>query len=126
MNQQRESRPAGNGTANHSDTYSISGRAVSWWEVHTHVAPVLAAAGSWPMVGTPAWCQLDDTDPAKLAAVRDAAQHWALRVETCQQAMAAASHEVSAADDWGAVARSARRHADAVRSGAYIPREVVR
>jgi hypothetical protein len=35
----------------------------------------------------------------------DAAQHWALRVETCQQAQCEASHDVSAAADWSAIAR---------------------
>lgn len=72
-------------------------RAVSWWSVHEHVAPVLDAAGSWPMAGTPAWRQLDDADPRKWAAICDAARHWALRVETCQEAMAQASRDVSAA-----------------------------
>nr|WP_321182435.1 DUF2742 domain-containing protein [Mycobacterium kansasii] len=98
---------------------------VGWWDVHLYVSPLLAAAVSWPMIGTPAWCQLDDTDPAKVAAVYDAAQHWALRVETAQEARAEASRDISAAEDWGAVARGIRRHADAVRSGAYIPRVVI-
>lgn len=77
------------------------------------------------MIGTPAWCLLGDADPAKLAAIYDAAQHWALRVESAQEARAEASRDVSGSADWAAVARSARRHADAVRTGVYIPRAVI-
>ena len=40
----------------------------------------------WPMAGTPLWCELCDRDPIKWTSVLDAAQHWALRIETCQQA----------------------------------------
>src|SRR6478736_3987189 len=52
--------------------------------------------GGWPTVGTPQWCALDDDDPAKLAALFDAAQHWGLRIEACQQAYSDASSEISA------------------------------
>ena len=58
---------------------------VSFWSVHEWVQPYLDDAESRPTVGTPEWCDLDDTDPRKVAALFDAAQHWALRVETCQQ-----------------------------------------
>ena len=60
------------------------------------------------MAGTPAWCALGDDDPAKLAALLDAAQHHALRVENCQQAKCEASREISAAADWPAIARELR------------------
>lgn len=96
-----------------------SAAAVSFWSVHEHIEPFLAEVGSFPMAGTPAWCQLDDDDPAKLAALLDAACHWALRVETCQQALADASREVSAAADWSELADDIRR-----RRGAYIPRRI--
>jgi Protein of unknown function (DUF2742) len=59
------------------------------------------------MVGTPAWCALAEDDPRKQAALFDAAQHWALRMETCQQACCDASHEISNAADWSALAREA-------------------
>ena len=95
-----------------------SSQQVSWWQVHTHVAPLLASVGSWPMVGTPAWSALDDDDPVKLAALYDAAQHWALRLETHQQALADASRDVSAAEDWPSIAREIYG-----RSTCYIPRE---
>jgi hypothetical protein len=92
---------------------------VSFWSVHEHVQPVLDEVGSWPMAGTPQWCALDETHPAKTAALLDAARHWALRVETCQEAECEASQAVSAAADWSAIANEIRR-----RREVYIPREV--
>ena len=80
---------------------------VSWWTVREFVAAHIQA-DHWPMVGTPAWCLLDDDDPVKLAAVLDAASHWALRVETCQQAYADAGGEISAAADWSHIAEHIR------------------
>jgi hypothetical protein len=110
----------------HQRTFpGYSSAAVSWWSVHEHVSPFLESAGTWPMAGTPDWCGLPDDHPAKLAALLDAAQHWALRVETCQVAESEASHAISAAVDWSAVARANLRHANAVASGAYIPRQVI-
>jgi hypothetical protein len=96
-----------------------TGRAVSWWSVVEHVAPLLEQVRSWPMAGTPAWCALDDDDPRKLAALFDAARHWALHLETNQQARAEASHDISAAGDWRSIADETRR-----RREVYIPREV--
>lgn len=72
----------------------------------------------WPLAGTPAWCQLDDDDPVKWAAILDAAQHHALRLETCQQQRCDAAHELSAAADWRAIATETRR-----RRQVYIPRK---
>jgi hypothetical protein len=86
--------------------------AVSWWDVHEHIAPLLETAGSWPMLGTPEWCDLGDTDPRKLAALLDGAQHWALRVETCQVAECEASHAVSAGADWSGIAQRRRAEAE--------------
>jgi hypothetical protein len=93
--------------------------AVSWWEVHEWVQPYLDAAGPVPTAGTPQWCGLDDTDPRKLVALLDAAQHWALRMETTQAAMAETSHDISAAADWSAIATEIYW-----RHGTYIPREI--
>jgi hypothetical protein len=70
------------------------------------------------MAGTPAWCLLDDDDPAKVAALFDAAQHWALRIETSQQAKCAASREISTAAEWSAIATEIWQ-----RRKVYIPRE---
>jgi hypothetical protein len=98
---------------------STSSRQVSWYSVHEWVQPYLDAARPLPMAGSPEWCQLDDTDPRKVAALFDAAQHWSLRVETCQQQRAETSHDVSGAADWSAIATEIF-----YRRGAYIPREV--
>lgn len=102
--------PAGNQGANYSaDTAIISARAVSWLPVHEHVSPILAAVGSWPMVGTPAWCALPAGDPAKEAAVYDAAQHWALHIEGNQTAMTEASKAIAGAADWPQIAREVQQ-----------------
>ena len=87
--------------------------------MHLHVAPLLERVGDWPMVGSASWQQLDDDDPVKLASIYDAAQHWALRVETCQEARCEASREVSDAVDWSALATEIRQ-----RREVHIPREV--
>jgi hypothetical protein len=92
---------------------------VSWWDVHLWVADALADIDGWPAAGTPAWCDLDDTDPRKIAAVLHAGEHWALRVETCQQAMAETSRDISGAADWSAIATEAF-----YRHTAYIRREI--
>jgi hypothetical protein len=99
-----------------------SSQQVSWWDVHEHVAPILEAVGDWPMAGTPAWCALPDDDPRKLAALLDAAQHWVLRVETCQVAECEASHAISAAADWGAVGRRIRDHNEFYQARPWLRR----
>jgi hypothetical protein len=88
----------------------VSSQQVSWWDVHLFVEPLLAEVGDWPMAGTPEWCALDDDDPAKTAALLDAARHWILRVETRQAAECAASSDVSAAADWGQIGQQIRAH----------------
>ena len=60
----------------------------------------------------------------KWAAVLDGGQHWALRLETCQEARCEASRGVSAAEDRPALPNIWRRREVAIRDGAYIPREV--
>ena len=85
----------------------MTSQQVSWWSTHEFVVAHLQVE-HWPLVGTPAWCQLDDDDPVKWASVLDAARHWALRVDTCQQAHADASSEVSAAADWSHIAEYIR------------------
>ena len=86
---------------------------VSWWDVHTFVEPLFTAVNNaWPLVGTPEWCQRDDRDPAKWAALLDAAQHWALRLETCQAARAEGSRAIASAAGWSTVAREVQQRAD--------------
>jgi hypothetical protein len=93
-------------------TYALASQQVSWLSVHDFAVPRLRKVGDWPMVGSPLWCDLGDRDLAKWASVLDAAQHWALRIETCQQAECEASRSIAAAEDWLAVARIAKRRAD--------------
>lgn len=102
-------------------------QAVSWYPVHEFLQAVLAQAncGPLPWPGTPSWCELSDGDPRKLLALAEFGQHHALRLELNQEARAEASHAVAASADWPSIAREVRRHADAVRTGAYIPRRGV-
>jgi hypothetical protein len=91
---------------------------VSWLAVHDFVSAVLDQANGYPMAGTPAWCSLAHDDPQKWAAVLDAGQHHALRMEVAQEALAEASRDVAEVTDWTAVARSVAQG----RGDAYIPR----
>jgi hypothetical protein len=102
--------------------WRIGSRQVSWWSVHEFVTGLLAAAASWPLVGTPAWCELPDGDLRKIAAVFDAAQHWALRMETCQEARVDAREAISAAHNWKHIAQWSFRRDCAIEHGTYIPR----
>ncbi len=94
-----------------NDTSGIDGPPTSsqvcWWEVYEFAARMQEgiAPEGFPAAGTPAWCDLPDDDPAKLAAVLDSGVHHALRVETAQEAAAEASRSISAAVDWAAVGR---------------------
>lgn len=87
-------------------------RTVAWWPVLCFVADLLRvkpeavpeAAQRVPLLGTPAWCDLADDDPAKLAAVIHGGCHHALRLEMTQEALAEASEDISTMVDWRAVA----------------------
>ena len=85
----------------------MTSQQVSWWSVYEFATDHLQA-DHWPLIGSPAWCELPDDDPRKIAAVYDAAQHWALRIETCQQAHADAAKEISASADWSHIAQYIR------------------
>ena len=100
----------------------VSSQQVSWCSVHEFVAPWLETVGSWPTVGTPAWCALPDSDAAKIAAVCDAAQHWALRLESCQEARAAASRAASGAVDWSALSREINARSDFYAARPWLKR----
>jgi Protein of unknown function (DUF2742) len=76
------------------------------------------------MAGTPAWCALDNDDPRKLAALFDAAQQWALRVETCQEAQCEASRDVSAAEDWSAISQEIKDRREFYAARPWLRREV--
>lgn len=99
----------------------IGSQQCSWWSVHDFVLPKLELVDGWPLVGSPAWVDLEDRSRIKWAALLDAARHWALRLETCQQAQADASKEIAASADWSVVAQRIARG----RGAAYIPRKGV-
>lgn len=88
-------------------TLTLDSPQVSWWSVHQFVEAAIRQADirSWPMAGTPAWCALAEGDPRKWAALFDAGQHWALRVETCQEHVGDAAKVIAEAADWSVVAR---------------------
>lgn len=89
-------------------------REIDWYSVWTFVRPLLRAC---PYPGTAQWIALSDHDPAKFAAVLLAGALWSLAESTRQDAEREASHAVSAAADWTAVARRVRG-----RGPAYVPR----
>lgn len=104
-------------------TYESSSQQVSFSDVHAFVLPKLVKARDWPMLGSPDWCQLDDRDPVKWAAVLDGGQHWALRLEGWQQADCAASHQIAKADDWAAVSRLVTQHNSYFLARPWIARQ---
>jgi Protein of unknown function (DUF2742) len=101
----------------------ISAQSTSWWDVHQFVQPCLDQVGGWPLIGSPEWCLLPDDHPAKWASLLDAAQHWALRVETCQIAECEASHEISGAWDWGQIGRQIRSHNEFYSARPWLRRD---
>ena len=102
----------------------LTSRSVSWWPVHEFVSPMLTSVGTWPTVGTPEWCALPDNDARKIAAIYEAAQHWALRLESSQAARAEASRDISDAADWYAVAREINQRAEFYAARPWLKRVV--
>lgn len=96
-------------------------RMVAWWPVYEFAAAHTAGI-DFPMAGTPAWCDLEDDDPRKLAAVLDAGPHHVLRMEIAQEIRADASKAVAAAADWPAISREIQQLHAARRSGVRIER----
>ncbi len=111
-------------TSDLSDTrrQCTSSQQTNWWSVHEFIAPALARVQSWPMAGSPEWRSLDDADPVKTAALLDAAQHWILRVESCQQARCEASRDVSDAADWSALVQEINDRADFYAAKPWLKR----
>jgi hypothetical protein len=91
---------------------TVDSQQVSWWSVREFVTSCLDEAGveSFPLVGTPAWCALPADDERKIASLFDAAQHWALRLETWQLERTDASRELRQAADWSAADRYVANH----------------
>jgi hypothetical protein len=85
----------------------ISSSQVDWWPVLQYFLRIAEGLGisEYPAAGTPAWRALNDNDPAKLIAALDYAQHWALRIDTAQEAQCAASRDISKALDWPRAAK---------------------
>jgi hypothetical protein len=123
-NDTRDQHDADTADSSRHHGHRLGSAAVSWWSVHECVTPILDAVGTWPMAGTPEWVGLPDHDPRKVAALLDAAQHWALRVETCQQAQCEASRAVSGAADWAAIGREIRVRNDFYRSRPWLRRVI--
>ncbi|MGF2945832.1 DUF2742 domain-containing protein [Mycobacterium sp. Lab-001] len=118
---QNESRPKA-APVSRCDSNLTASRAVSWWSVHEFVSAVLNQVDGWPMAGTPAWCSLAHDDPAKWAALLDAAQHHALRLELNQEGRADASKAVSSAVDWPKVSQEIRQRNDFREANAWTKR----
>ncbi len=121
IDQEMETRPTTTGAG----SPQLCGRPqdsqqVAWWPVHEFLTAMLdqANTGPLPWAGTPAWCELADSDPRKLLALAQFGEHHALRIETMQTAQAAASREISAAANWSALAQRIRNRA----SSPYITR----
>lgn len=97
---------------------SPASQQVAWWPVHEFITELVAHTANVPAAGTPAWCALDDTDPAKLVALAAAGEYHVLRIETAQEHLAEASKSIAAAENWTALAQRIQNG----RGTAYIPR----
>lgn len=89
---------------------SPASREVRFYPVYQLLSPLLTDPSLIP--GTPVWCQLNDTDPAKWQAILWAAVWWAVGEECRQDAVADAGEQISAAEDWGRVAQEVQRRRD--------------
>jgi hypothetical protein len=107
------------GEAQLEPVISVPSRQVSWFPVYEFATQLLTPVHNWPAAGTPAWQELPDNDPRKLAAVIEAGVHWSLRIDAEQEARARASRDIAASSDWPALARNLRRQP----GPAYVPRE---
>lgn len=94
---------------------AIASQQVTWWTVREFITPALNQVSDWPTLGTPAWCNLLRADPRKWCALLDGAQHWALRLDSCQG---------SASKGRTTVAQEIRQRHKAIADGVYIPRAV--
>jgi hypothetical protein len=94
---------------NHPTRQALSVQ-VYWFEVWLYMNRIIEGLGvqAVPPAGTPAWCGLEDNDPAKLAAALLYAPHWALKIDAGQEAMAGASRDIAGAVDWTRVGKRVR------------------
>ncbi|EIC65347.1 phiRv2 phage protein [Mycobacteroides abscessus M94] len=98
---------------------------MAWLTVHEFVQPHIEAAGPFPVAGTVAWQLLPATEPGKWAALLDAAQHYALRLDIEQEAAIAAGQAISRSQDWGSVARKMRQRHDFYEQRPWLRRKEV-
>lgn len=114
----------GTTTRDHLVTYEkvTATRQVDFLVVHELVAPILQEVSAWPVAGTLLWAQLPTTDPAKWCALLDAARYQALQMQVQQEHLEDAAKSIAGSQEWADVRNDSRRHAQALRSGAYIPR----
>ncbi|EUA45487.1 hypothetical protein E3G44_002525 [Mycobacteroides abscessus] len=108
-----------------SEVYANTSRQVAWLTVHEFVQPRIEASGPFPVAGTVAWQLLSATDPGKWAALLDAAQHYALRLDIEQEAAIAAGQAISRSQDWGSVARKMRQRHDFYEQRPWLRRKEV-
>lgn len=92
-------------------------RQVWFLPIYELLSPLLGDPGLIP--GTPVWCELEDTDPAKWQAILWAAVWWAVGQDSRQVAIDQAAESIAAAEDWAAVARRVRTG----RGNSYIARK---
>ncbi|SIR98535.1 DUF2742 domain-containing protein [Williamsia sterculiae] len=100
-------------------------REVSWSAAHEQLWPTIARAqhhGDLPEVGTPEWLDLPAGDPRRVGAIYRSALLWALHTENQQTATRDASHDISTARDWTAVARRNRDLSDFYREHPELKR----
>ncbi|SHP73601.1 phiRv2 prophage protein [Mycobacteroides abscessus subsp. abscessus] len=93
--------------------------------MHEFVQPHIEAMGPFPVAGTVAWQLLSGTDPAKWAAVLDAAQHYALRLDIDQEAAIEAGQAISRSQDWGSVASKMRQRREFYAARPWLRRKEV-
>ncbi|WP_235661592.1 DUF2742 domain-containing protein [Mycobacteroides abscessus] len=108
-----------------SEVYANTSRQVSWLTVHEFVQPHIEVAGPFPVAGTVAWQLLSGAEPGKWAALLDAAQHYALRLDVEQEAAIAARRAISQSQDWGAVASKMRQRQDFYEQRPWLRRKEV-
>lgn len=100
----------------------------AYTEVRDYVQRLVGAAGGpTPAAGSPAWCDLADSDRAKMLAVLHAGTRAVLEdcvaaIDDRRREAKAAAVEIAQAADWNAIARRVRDRDQAMRSGAYIGR----
>lgn len=93
--------------------------------MHEFVQPHIEAMGPFPVAGTVAWQLLSATDPRKWAALLDAAQHYALRLDIDQEAAIAAGQAISRSQDWGSVASKMRQRREFYAARPWLHRKDV-